>query len=114
MKKLLEQVTKVIKALDEKKFTFLSEDNCEDNLDYLEVEGHEVIVGDGTNRQTWNVALNNIAGKSDLPKLLIETLGEPIQIIGGKRMVHNWEPTKNVLVVYSGDSIEFTQYYTKK
>jgi hypothetical protein len=114
MKKLLTQVTKVIKSLNKNGFTFKSEDNCEDHLEYLDVEGHEVIVGDDTNRESWNVSLNSIKGEGDLTELLVKVLGKPSKIHTGDRKVYNWEPTKNVIIVFFEDSIEFSQDYEKR
>jgi hypothetical protein len=114
MKKLLSQVTKVIKSFNKDGFTFKSEDNCEDSLEYFDVEGHEVIVGDDNNRESWNVSLNDIKGTGSLEDVLVKVLGTPSQIHDGDRRVFNWEPSKNVLIVWFEDSIEFTQYYSKR
>ena len=120
MKKLLSQVTKVVKSLNKNGFTFKSEDNCEDNLEYEEVDGHEIIVGDDNERQSWNVSLNDVKGTTSLEEVLIKTLGQPSKIHGnpptyeGERRVLNWEPSKNVLIVFFNDSIEFSQYYDKR
>lgn len=113
-KKLISQVTKVVESLNENGFTFLSEDNCEDELDYIDVEGKEIIVGDDNNRETWNVTLNKVKGPTDLRELLISVLGKPDRIQDDERKVLNWEPDSSILIVYFDDSIEFCQYYTKQ
>jgi hypothetical protein len=112
MNKVIKQVTKVIKSLDKKGVSFVSEDNCEDSLDYLDIEGHEVIVGDDSERETWNVTLNKVS--VNVEDILVEVLGPPTRVFPGQYRVLNWEPTKNVLIVYSDNSIEFTQYYSKR
>ena len=116
MKKLLSSVTKVIKSLNKNGFTFKSEDNCEDNLDYIDVEGHEVIVGDDNERESWNVNLETIKGGSDLVKVLTGVLGDPTKTHdrGDGTKVLNWDPSKNVIIVQFNDKIEFVQYYSKR
>jgi hypothetical protein len=121
MKKLLSQVTKVIYALNKNAYQFKSEDNCEDSLEYHDIGGHEVIVGDDNERQSWNVQLNDIKGAGDgkiphdvLTEFLVGVLGPQSKVHTGARKVNNWEPSKNVLIVHFDDSIEFTQYYSKR
>lgn len=111
MKQLLKMVSDLISKFDDRGFTFTSEDECEDHLSYLEVLNHDIIVGDDTNRETWNVHLNNVKGPSDLRDLLVEVFGQPSETLSNG--VTNWKPTPVLWIQHSGDSVEFTQYYTK-
>ena len=120
--KVESSLKKVIKVLNKKGFNFECEDNCEDHLDYLEIEGHEVIIGDDTNREQWCCELSKIVdrdGKTvthdDMTKILVEVFGPQSKIHNHPgSIVNNWEPMKNLLIVHRDDSVEFFQYYTKR
>jgi len=114
MKKLISAVTKIVKALNAKGFSFVSEDNCEDHFDYLTIEDRDIIVGDDGERQSWNVYLNEIKGTGDLTEVILETLGEPSgTVFVGGRNVCNWRKTKNLCIVFADDSVEIEQDYQK-
>lgn len=120
--KVESSLKKVIKFFNKKGFNFECEDNMEDHLDYQNIEGHDVIIGDDTNREQWCCELSKIVdkdGKSlthvDLTNVLIEVFGLQSKIHNHpSSVVNNWEPKKNLLIVHRDDSIEFFQYYTKR
>lgn len=117
MKKLLDSVKKIVKSLDTAGVTFVTEDNHNGSLEYIDVSGHEIIVEDDSERDSWGVSMK-IEKKEgvNLQDLLIETLGEPSRVHQrtGDKKVLNWEPKKNLLIVSVGDNIDIIQYYTRR
>ena len=118
-KKLIQKVTKVLKSFNKAKFTFVSGD-CDDcgGLQYDNIEGHEIVIGDDNHREQWSVVLNDVKGPSgdkvngkDFIDVLTKCLGQPTD--EPRKGCFNWEIGKNLLVVACDDSIEFYQDYVK-
>jgi hypothetical protein len=114
MDKIIKVVTQVVKSFVKEGIEFESTDSGNsDSYEYIDVEGHDITVGDDNNREQWEVSLENIKSEeSNLIKILTNSLGEPTKNIYDNK-VYNWK-TGKVTVVYSKDSIEFYQDYDKK
>lgn len=108
MEKLIETVTKVISALNEAGVEVECDDsNYDEHLEYVAIEGIEVIVNDDSWRGEWSVVLT---AKGDKVRPALEkALDAPTSTHDNGSA--NWDG--DVLVVSNTEGVEFYQAYRK-
>lgn len=112
MDKLIATVTKVVNAFDNAKISFESSDDGAGSLDYIPIGNHEIIVCDDDEREDWCVTLNFDGKDPNVLNAITSALGEPSKRHDNGAL--NWGSFNQVLVVFSGDSMEFIQRYSKR
>ena len=124
MKKLLTQVTKIIKALNKNALNFSSEDKFDGDNSFVthDIAGHSIIINDDNDKQCI-VNLDHISVNDStyvtheaLTTILCTVLGPQTKIAHSSLYSINiWTPPcKNIFIRHYEHSIEIVQTYTKR